>query len=103
MIQNSAVTIYHQTEDGYERNFFPRVSLCRRDGIAAADSGQAQKNALTVRIFTHSELAAEPGDRLVIGYSESLFPPAEQVYTILELADNRRGSGKMQHYKLTAA
>lgn len=103
MVRNSAVTIYHQIEDGYERSFFPRVSLLRRNGIKATDSGQAWKNSLIVRIFTQDDLQAEPGDKLVIGYSESLLPPAEKVYTIVELADNRRGSGKMRHYKLTAA
>ena len=103
MIGNSAVTIYHQTETGFCRQFFPRASVYRKTGIQTGNSGQDRSDQLIIRIFTQCDVQIEPGDRLVIGYSESLLPPGEPVYTILELADNRRGTGKMQHYKLTAA
>lgn len=103
MIRNSTVTVYHQAGDGYVRHFFPRVSLHHKNGIQTGESGHAAKNSLIVRVFTQEELLLQPGDILVIGYSESLLPPTENFYTVRELVDNRRGSGKMQHYKLVAA
>lgn len=103
MIRNSAVTMYHETEEGWQRMFFCRVSLHCQNGIRTGEPGQASKNAVTLRIFTQQDCSIAPGDKVIPGYCESLLPPTENAYTVLEVTDNRRGSGRMQHYKVVAA
>ncbi len=102
MIFNNSITLYHDSGENYERKFFVRACVFSEEKITGGDGGQTEHNVLLIRIFTYDNPKISSGDRLVLGYSESMLPP-EDSYVIMNVTKNCRGSGKTRHFKITAA
>lgn len=102
MIFNNSITIYHDSGEAYERAYFVRASVFSSEKIDTGNGGFVENNVLLIRVFTHDNPKISSGDKLVLGYSESVLPP-EDSYVIVNVTKNSRGSGKTRHFKITAA
>lgn len=101
MIFNNSVTLYHNTGSSYSRKYFVRTHIFFEEKIDTGNGGQVSNNSITVRIFTHDTPEISTGDKLVLGYSESLEPPDDS-HTITGVTKNCCGSGNTRHYKIKA-
>ena len=101
MIFNNSVTLYHKKNEEYERKYFVRACVFNEDKIKTGNGGQVDDDSFIIRIFTYDTPEISPGDRLVLGYSETISPP-EDSNIILSVTKNFRGSGNTRHVKIKA-
>ena len=101
MIFNNSVTLYHKKNGEYERKFFVRACVFSEEKIKTGNGGQVEDNSFIVRLFTYDTPEISPGDKLVLGYSETISPP-EDSNIILSVTKNFRGSGNTRHFKIKA-
>lgn len=89
------VTVYHYDEKE-KRDFsfhFPKAKVHGTTKIGDLSHGRRAQNRYTVRIMTKDNVPVSCGDTV---YCE-LF---KKNLTVVGLSDNRRGSGKIHHFKL---
>ena len=91
------VIIYHYDEEE-KRDFsfyFPKAKVHGTTKIGDLSHGRRAENRYTVRIMTDDDIKVSCGDKIYC----DLF---KKELTIVGIADNRRGSGKIHHFKLLA-
>ena len=101
MVFNNSVTVYHDCKNSYSRRYFVRACVFEEQKIDAGNGGQVSDDGLTIRIFTLDSPEIAPGDRLVLGYSETVLPPDDSKI-ILSVTKNCKGSAGTRHYKIKA-
>lgn len=101
MIFNNSVTIYHASKNGYEKKFFLRASVFGEEKLEAATGRRVAKSEIGVRVFTDTEAEISPGDRLIIGCSDTDTPPAD-AHVIMNVLPRLKGTRGMRHYRLFA-
>lgn len=101
MIFNNSVTLYHKNNEGYERKYYLRACVFNEDKIKTGNGGQVENNSFIIRVFTYDTPEISPGDRVVLGYSETISPPDDS-NIVLSVTKNFHGSGNTRHFKIRA-
>ena len=107
MIVTCGVTLYHACVDQesrmerYEKTYFPKASVYQQVSMKHRrnKNGPWAQWDTVIRIPVCEEIALAVGDRLIFGSSAGDIPP-EKSLQVCEFADNRRGSKKVQHWKV---
>jgi len=89
------VTLIHYDEEEKQSfsSRFPKAKVHGTTKIGDLGHGRRAENRYTVRIMTDSDVPVSCGDEI---YCE-LF---KKNLTVVGIADNRRGSGRIHHFKL---
>ena len=107
MITNGEITLYHAETDRntrqeiFRRSFFP--CCCVYQTVSAekrhSRSGPWRERDTVIRIPTCEAITLTVGDRVVLGECTAAEPPAESLQ-VSGVADNRRGSGAVRHWRV---
>ncbi len=100
MVINGAITLFHYDESAEEYKYafsLPASVLLRRSGEADID-GITGNNSAVIRIFTSEQLEMLPGDYVMVGICSEL--DKENALQISSVTDNRRGSPRVQHWRI---
>ncbi len=95
----NSVTIWHKTNDGYERIFFEKASIVSTQKMSGSAAGELDRTFATVRVYTLYDCNVTTGDRILFGYDEALNPPRE-AYIISEITGFFNANASLRHYKI---
>lgn len=104
------VTLYRKRydpvvrEDVWSHTQYMRAHWYGGDGLKLLNNRYASDDSYIARIFTQDTIEVHLGDILALGKHEAQAPPclSEQVrrFTVTSVVDNRRGSPRVQHWKI---
>lgn len=87
-------------EGKWIKNVYDKCTVVRESGADIDESSVTQTDAAVIRIFSDSDVFVNIGDKIFLG--EFLGDkPDKMSYTVCEIRDNRMGSGRMRHIKIT--
>jgi len=102
----SVVSVFRRVVDDAGRDFMWEKTVYENALVREINGGSAdgkesfQKKSMVVRIFGKCEVLPEVGDMVIAGTVEEDTPPP-RAGIIRTVADNRRGSKKVRHIKIT--
>lgn len=105
MITQTSMTLFHEIWDedadmeDYTKQYFQEVSLQKDIIVSMTNNGLNHANTLKIRIPTCDNIEIKSGDKVVFGEYEQKIPP-KGAHTVVQFADNRKGSPKMWHWKV---
>ena len=114
-LANADIALFHKAgydpaakKDIWESTAYLGCHWHARVAAPLSDKGRTDAGGCTVRIFTASEVAAVPGDVVVRGLTSLETPREAQdagllCFTVQAVTDDRRGTPRMQHWKLEGA
>ena len=111
MRENADITLYHKEYDPatrldvWKRTQYKAVSWYGRQAATVGDSGLNTADAYTVRIYTGAVATVSIGDIVVRGLFDIADPKkaqkqAQAAFVVTSVSDNRRGSPRMQHWRI---
>ena len=98
---NNSITVYHKISDGVLRKFYPKAKIRASFGIDTEDHGNKCNNKITVYLFACADVHICAGDKVVLGYSESLTAPKEESFTVTDICFYNSVLPANSYYKLT--
>ena len=114
MNTNANITIYHRSYnpqtrlDEWQTTQYIGVNWYGKQAVAVGDAGLNTADAYIVRIPTQQAILVCSGDIIVNGLIDDLITaPAQlkqyQTFVVTAVFDNRRGSQRMQHWRIEGA
>lgn len=95
----NSVTIWHKTNNGYERRFFEKASIVSTTKMSGSAAGELNQNSATVRVYTLYDCGIATGDKIVFGYDEAP-NPSDESYIISEITGFFNVNASLRHYKI---
>lgn len=101
MLTNKSITVWHIRDDleGYERQYFPKVSFYGADKMLPADKGFTHHTSYSIRIPTADDVKIYNGDYIRAGKHSDDIPDIGIDLKVMSVSDNRRGINK--HWRVT--
>lgn len=112
-VKNADCTLFHKAWDEAARRDvwsctqFSGVSWYSKKGAQPGTAGETASDTLVVRIFTQDAIAVDVGDMIAPGLVSAAVTSSADVlkqfpdsFKVLRIRDNRRGSPRMQHWRI---
>lgn len=112
-VKNTDCTLFHKVWDEASRRDvwtctqLPGVSWYASKGAAIGTSGETAADNAVIRVYTQDALAVDVGDMVAPGLVSAAVTSSADVMKrfpdsirVLRVRDNRRGSPRMQHWRI---
>lgn len=115
-VKNTGVTVYHREYDPDTRcdvwmpAYYPEASWYAAEGATISTQGESADDKAVIRLFTREDIPLAVGDMAVRGAAQQPVTTSAEIkelypdsIKILRIRDNRRGSARLQHWRIEGA